>query len=117
MEILMLVGRVLFGGFFLYNGLNHLMKKDELAGYAQYRGVPSPKAAVIASGVLLVLSGIGIIMGMYLHLALWGVIVFLVPTSIMMHKFWVEADQGARQIEKIQFLKNMALIGAALMLL
>ena len=37
-----------------------------------------------------------------------------VPVSLQMHRFWDEKDPEARQREMTNFLKNMALVGAAL---
>jgi hypothetical protein len=34
-----------------------------------------------------------------------------------MHRFWDEQDPQKRQMEMIQFMKNMALVGAALALM
>jgi uncharacterized membrane protein YphA (DoxX/SURF4 family) len=43
-----------------------------------------------------------------------GIIAFLVPTTLQMHRFWEEADAQKRRTESINFAKNVALIGAAL---
>jgi hypothetical protein len=34
MKWLTLIGRIIYGGFFVYNGLNHLINLKMLAGYA-----------------------------------------------------------------------------------
>ena|SRR5690606_18619857 len=115
MDILFLIGRILFGGFFLYNGINHLNKQAALTGYAKSKKVPNPKAAVILGGLLLIVGGIGVLLGVYPEVALTSLLIFLVPTTFMMHAFWRSPEQE-RASEKIQFLKNMALIGAILML-
>ena len=57
--ILVLVGRLLFGGLLAFQGLNHFMNTDEMAGYAGSKGMPAPRFGVIASGILLLLGGIG----------------------------------------------------------
>lgn len=117
MTMLMLVGRVLFGMFFLTAGANHFMKKGSMIAYAQSKGVPSANLAVPLTGLLLVLGGLGVVLNQYFDLSLWLLIIFLVPTSLMMHKFWAETDPAAKQSEMTNFMKNVALIGAALMLL
>jgi uncharacterized membrane protein YphA (DoxX/SURF4 family) len=43
-------------------------------------------------------------------------VAFLVPTALFMHNFWRETDQQARYLEQIQFLKDIALAGASLLL-
>ncbi|HEY8469365.1 MAG TPA: DoxX family protein [Longimicrobiales bacterium] len=117
MDVLHLIGRIIFGGYFLYNALNHLvLGPGPLIGYAQMKGVPAPKAAVYGSGVLLLLGGLSILLGFQPR---WGVlllILFLVPVSIMIHNFWAEEGE-ARMGDMINFSKNMALVGALLALL
>ena len=46
-----LIGRLVFGGFFLYNGINHLRNRKVLATHAQAKGVPSPELAVSLSAM------------------------------------------------------------------
>ena len=52
-----LIGRAIFGGYFLYNGINHFLQKDQLSGYASAKGVPSADIAVEASGAMMILGG------------------------------------------------------------
>lgn len=117
MEALHLLGRIVFGGYFIYNGLNHLfVSADMLTGYAQMKAVPAPRAMVYLSGVLLLLGGLSILLGVQPY---WGVLfllAFLLPVSFKMHAFWAEEGE-ARASDAINFGKNMALAGAALMFL
>ena len=52
-----------FGGFFLYNGINHFTQRKALAKHAGSKNVPIPDAAVLASGVALVIGGASILAG------------------------------------------------------
>ena len=67
-------------------------------------------------GVLLLLGGLGVVFGIAPEASLALLIIFLVPVSFKMHPFWKEADPNAKMMDKIQFMKNMALVGALLML-
>jgi len=116
MGILFIAGRVLLGGYFLYNAFNHFKQLAGYTAYAQSKGVPSPKAAVIASGVMLALGGLSILLGMYIVLGMWLLVLFLIPTTVVMHKFWTVTDPMARMTETVNFTKNLALIGALLMM-
>lgn len=117
MAIAFLIGRILFGGYFLMNAYNHLVKTSNLVGYAQSKGVPSPKSAVIGSGILLLIGGLSIILGVYPVIGVISLVVFLLLVSFKMHAFWNIQDPMARMGEEVNFGKNVALIGAALMLL
>jgi|AntRauTorckE6833_2_1112554.scaffolds.fasta_scaffold60204_2 uncharacterized membrane protein YphA (DoxX/SURF4 family) len=116
MEIIFLIGRILLGGYFLYSGINHFRNVEELTGYAGSKNLPAPKWAVIFTGALLTLGGIGVVLGVFPELAILLLILFLLPTTLIMHDFW-NADEDAKQSEMTDFLKNIALIGALLMLL
>jgi hypothetical protein len=44
-------------------------------------------------------------------------IIFLLGASFQIHNYWKEKDAQARQADKINFMKNMALVGVLLMIL
>lgn len=117
MEILLLIGRLLFGGFFFMSGINHFTNLDMMSGYAASKNVPAARIAVIVSGAMLVLGGLSVILGLLPVLGLWLLILFLAPTSVLMHDFWTISDAQQRMGEQVNFLKNVALIGAAFALM
>ncbi len=117
MDILFLIGRILYAFIFLMSGLGHLMRLEQMAQYAQAKGVPAPKLAVAGTGVLLLLGGLSVLLGFYPTIGLILLILFLGPTTLVMHRFWDINDPMQRQMEMINFNKNLALLGAALMLL
>jgi|SRR6185369_2302404 len=111
-----LIGRALLGGFFLYNGVNHFRELEGMSQYAKVKNVPLPKAAVAASGTLLLIGGASLITGVRPKLGAAAVIGFLAGVSPTMHDFWNANDPQQRQNDMINFSKNMALAGAALAL-
>lgn len=111
-----LIGRLLFGGFFLYNGINHFKNRGQMGQYAASKGVPLANAAVAASGALLVFGGASIITGILPKLGTAAIAGFLGGVSPVMHDFWKEsAEQRTNQM--VHFSKNVALLGADLMLM
>jgi putative oxidoreductase len=116
MDIIVLVGRILFAFLFLTSGYAHFAQRGMMAPYAASKGVPAAMAAVLAGGVLLVAGGLSVLFGVWADLGALLLVVFLVPTAVMMHGFWRETDPQARQMETIQFSKDTALAGASLML-
>ena len=117
MRALHVLGRAIFGGFFVYNGINHLQNSAGMGQYAAAKGVPAAEQAVQATGLMLLAGGLSIMAGLKPKQGLAAIIAFLVPVSLQMHRFWEEADPQKRQMEMIQFMKNMALVGAALTLM
>jgi uncharacterized membrane protein YphA (DoxX/SURF4 family) len=117
MRAAFLLGRALFGGFFVQSGLNHFQNQKMLSQYAASKGVPSPDIAVAGSGALALAGGLSVLTGTKPRQGLAAIVGFLVPVTLQMHRFWEVEDQHARMNETINFMKNMALAGAALMLM
>ena len=117
MDVIILIGRILFGGFFLMSGINHFTKLEAMTGYAKYKKLPAAKLGVLLSGLMLVLGGIYIILGFYTDLGLLLIAIFLVLAAVIFHNFWAETDATAKQNEMLGFMKDIALAGGALILL
>ena len=112
-----LLGRLVYGGFFLYNGIHHFQDRKNMAQYAAAKGVPMPEVAVLGSGVLLTLGGASILLGAKPKLGSLAILSFLAGVSPKMHDFWNQQDPNARQNEMIHFMKNAALLGGSLALM
>lgn len=114
--IAFLIARVLFGGLLVYQGLNHFLNTDAMTGYTDSKNVPAPRVGVLASGGLLVLSGAGLVLGVYPAIAAGLLVVFFLVVTPLMHNFWaVPEDQ--QQNEMTHFMKNVQLLGASLVFL
>jgi uncharacterized membrane protein YphA (DoxX/SURF4 family) len=98
------------------SGIKHFTNFEALTGYARSKKVPASGAAVIVAGVLILFGGAGILFGFLIDMAVASLVVFLLPISIIMHDYWNETGQQ-RTVDAINFQKNMALLGAALLLL
>lgn len=116
MDVVVLLGRVLFVILFLGSAFGHFTQTKDMAGYAQSKGVPMPELAVLASGALMLLGGLSILLGIWADLGALLLVIALIPMAVIMHRFWEETDAEATQSEMIQFNKDIALAGAALML-
>ena len=117
MAYLFLLGRILYGGFFIIAGINHFRHVSMMTGYAGFKGVPAPRVAVLGSGLLILLGGLSIVLGLRPTLGTLALTLFLVPTTLMMHNFWADTDPSARLTNRVNFEKNTALLGAAWMFL
>lgn len=112
-----MLGRLIFGGFFLYNGIHHLRDRKQLAQYAAAKGVPLAEAAVVGSGAMLLAGGTSILLGVKPKVGALAILGFLTAVSPVMHNFWAQEEPQMRQNDMIHFAKNLAMAGAALALL
>ena len=116
MKIPFLIGRLVFGGFFLYNGVNHLRKREQMKPYVASKNVPMPDAAVTVSGIALILGGASILLGVKPKMGAAAVAAFLASITPIMHDYW-NAPSEQQMSETINFTKNMALLGGAMALM
>ena len=114
MKLIVVLGRILLAIIFVAGGANLFSKGP--VGYAQSAGVPMPSVAVPLAGVFAVLGGLSVALGFKARLGAWLLVLFLLPVSFYMHAFWKIADPQAMMEQQVQFLKNMGLMGAALMI-
>src|SRR6202040_1160006 len=108
------LGRFFFALIFLMAGANHFNKQT--IGYAASQSVPLASIAVPLSGVMAIAGGLSILLGYRAKLGAWLIVLFLVPVTLMMHKFWAVQDPMMAQIQMILFMKNVSMLGAALLI-
>lgn len=117
MGLISIIGRVILALYFIYSGANHFINYQGLKQYSSFKGVPLPGIAVVVTGLMLLAGGLSILTGFCVAWGIGLLVLFLVASALLMHNFWTEDDPMARVGEKNQFLKNIALAAAALMLL
>ena len=61
--------------------------------------------------------GILLAVGTIPRLASLALVASLVPTTLAGHRFWDETDAKERKAQRVQFLKNAAMVGGLLLVL
>ncbi|HEX8800318.1 MAG TPA: DoxX family protein [Terriglobales bacterium] len=108
-----LVGRVFFSLIFILAGLNHFTK--QMIAFAASQGVPVASIAVPLSGVIAVLGGLSILLGYRAKIGAWLIVLFLIGVTPL-HNFWAVKDPMMAQIQMIMFMKNVSMLGGALLI-
>lgn len=105
-----LIGRLLIAAIFIMSGISKLTNTEETVGYMTAMGVPAPETLAIVAGVAELLGGAALVFGFLTRLAAIGLILFMIPTTLVFHAFWTL--EGAEQkMQMIQFMKNLAIMG------
>ncbi len=108
------LGRFLFAAIFIASAPMHF--SQEAIGIASAHGLPLASIAVPASGLLELVAGLSILLGYRAKLGAWALVLFLVPVTLMMHQFWAAPDKEAMALQLTMFMKNLSLIGGALLI-
>jgi putative oxidoreductase len=74
-------------------------------------GVPDPELAVRFNGAAMTIGGVALGLGLLPRAAAVGLAASLVPTTLAGHAFWQHEDPTTRKTNRIQFLKNLGLLG------
>jgi len=114
MNYLVLAGRILYALIFVMAGPGHF-SADTIA-FAASKGVPLAPIAVPLSGIIAFTGGLSIMAGYRAKWGGWLLVLFLVPVTIMMHNFWAMPDPAMAQMQQIMFMKNISMLGAALLI-
>ena len=110
------LGRLLYGGILAYMALDGFKNNEKRIEIAAESGVPIPQLLVpFVTGMLLV-ANLGIVFWKYPRVSAGALIVFFIGTTPVIHNFWT-MEGKERQGNKINFLKNCALLGCSIVLL
>ena len=107
------LGRFFFALIFLFAAPNHFTKQT--IDFSASQGVPLAWIAVPLSGVVAIAGGLSILLGYRARLGAWLIVLFLIPVTLMLHKFWTVQDPMMAQIQMILFMKNVSMLGGALL--
>ena len=114
-DIVLLLARLSMGWLFLASGWMKITNVAGTVGYLTNLGVPSPSLMVYLVLGAELLIGITLILGIAVRYSAVLTVVFLVMATVIAHRYWTypAAQQGNQYAH---FLKNLALMGGALML-
>jgi putative oxidoreductase len=116
LDLLLILGRVLFGALWIGAGFAHFKSLEAMTGYAKYKKLPAAKLGVIGSGLTFLVGGILIVLGTWVDLASLLVAVTVILAALIFHQYWKETDANTKMQEMMAFNKDMALGGAAIIL-
>lgn len=114
MSYVVLLGRILFSLIFVKSSFGHFSAGT--IGYAAAQGVPLASIAVPVSGVMALLGGLSVAFGYKARFGASLLVLFLVPVTIVIHRFWGLPDAQAAMMQQIMFLKNLSMLGGALLI-
>ncbi|OGW40102.1 MAG: DoxX family protein [Nitrospirae bacterium GWD2_57_9] len=114
MDQMVLFGRILYSAVFLVSVPAHFTEGTIQYGASQ--GVPMAGFFVPLAGIVALLGGLSILIGYKAKEGAWLIVLFLAPVTLMVHHFWNIADPAAAAVHQVHFVKNLSLLGAALLI-
>lgn len=111
------LSQILLAGIFIKGGADAFLQPGGRVQKVEAAGLPNPQAAVELNGAAMVVGGTLLALNIAPRLAAATLAGCLIPTTVVGHAFWKEAQGPARDTHLIQFLKNLGLLGGLLLVL
>ena len=96
---------------------NKIPQFSQTVQYMTQEKVPIPMAALACAIGLLILGSVSLLLGAWTRIGAFFLLVFLCAATYYFHDFWTFTDPLQRQLQTIQFLKNLAIGGGLLSLM
>lgn len=109
------LGRALLGVLFVASGLLKMGRFAAVAASLERAGLPFEQALAVAVILFEVVAGLALVLAWRTKVSAVSLAIFVFAATLLFHRFW-DADAAAFGNQVNHFLKNLALIGALLML-
>ena len=113
-DALALVGRILLGSIFVLSGFQKLTGFSGVIGSIAGKGLPMPEVLAVLTVAIELGAGLLLVVGLKARWAAVLLFLFIIPVSLTFHNFWT-MEGAAAAMNKIQFLKNVSIMGGMLM--
>ncbi|PHR93046.1 MAG: DoxX family protein [Blastopirellula sp.] len=112
------LGRIMLSTIFLMSAVgNKIPNFTGTAAYMKAEGVPAPEFMLMGAIFFLIAGSLSVITGFQARPGAGLLLIFLVLATYYFHDFWTVADPQQAQMETINFMKNMALMGSMLFII
>ena len=109
-----LAGRVLLSILFIVSGFAKLFDWSTTIGHMQANGLVQGAGVLLALATIVeIAGGLSIMTGTVARIGALVVFAYLIPVTLVFHDFWT-FEGMERQMQMINFLKNVALMGGLL---
>ncbi len=108
------LGRICLSGIFIIAGAEAFKAPGPRTQMVEGAGIPEPETAVKVNGATMVIAGILLALGIMPKASAGALIGTMIPTTLVGHAFWKEEKPQAQSMQRVQFLKNLGLVGGLL---
>lgn len=113
MKYIFLLGRVLFSSVFILKSFELFSSNTIMR--AREEGLSMAEVLVPIFGIIVLLGGLSMLLGYKAKKGAWLLVIFLLPATFLMHRFWAAENSFAAMMHNYCFWKNLSLLGAAIM--
>ena len=118
-RLLNIVGRIMLATIFLMSAVgNKIPNFGKVSEFMASEGVPAASLMLAGAIVFLIAGSLSVVLGFRARIGAGLLLVFLALATYFFHDFWTFApDSKDFEMQMIQFMKNLGLAGAMVMLI
>jgi putative oxidoreductase len=109
------LARPLMAGMYVVDGASALKSPGGRVDAVRAAGLSEPEKLVQVNAATMLVGGLALGAGKLPRLSALALAATMVPTTYVGHAFWSEDDEGARAMQRMQFLKNLSMFGGLLL--
>jgi len=108
------VGRALISVIFLVSGVGKIMGWSATEGYMRSAGMFAVPFFLMMATIIELGGGLSLLFGYWARIGAAALFLYLIPTTLVFHRFWSVPPQMARA-QEANFLRNLAIMGGLLL--
>ncbi|MEP9350960.1 DoxX family protein [Xanthobacter sp. KR7-225] len=113
-DVALLFGRLFMAALFLPSGIQKATNLSGITGMLAGKDLPYPGTLALLAVIAEIAGPIALILGIASRLTAILLIGFVVVATLTAHAYWLMPDAAAQATQKIQFFKNLAIVGGLL---
>ena len=116
--VVSVLGRILLCTIFVLSAAgNKIPNFGGVARVMAAKGIPAPQFMLVGAIAFLIVGSASVIVGYKARIGAALLLVFLVLATYFFHDFWKQSEPQAAQEQMIQFMKNLSMMGAMLLII
>lgn len=116
-NLLMFFGRICLGIIFLWSAFDKLINFNFYTDFITSHMLPRPELYLLGAILVEVFGGLSLLFGYWTRLGAAVLLIYMIPTTLIFHDFWLIREATEKHLQTILFLKNLAIFGGLLYVL
>ena len=116
-DLFSLIGRVLISVMFLWAAYEKITHWHQTVAYMKSKGISHLNIVLPVGVALKIIGGLSVLLGWYAHIGALLLLIVSIAALLTVHDWWKQKPGPEHQMEKLLFLKDIAIIGGLFMVL
>lgn len=113
-NLFMFFGRICLGIIFLWSAFDKLVNFSFYTDLIAGQRLTHPELYLLGAILVEIFGGLSLVFGYWARFGAVILMIYMMPTTLIFHDFWVIRESTEKHLQTILFLKNLAIFGGLL---